>query len=266
MSVSKFPVLGVQISAITYAEATEKITAAAAAHQGMTVAALAVHGVILATLNRELRYRFNQFDLNTPDGQPVRWALRLLHDVQLPDRVYGPSLMLDLCQAAQQQALRIYLYGSSPETLAALKAHLHSRFPTLDICGTEPSKFRVLTEQEHTRIVKQIATSGAQMVFVGMGCPRQEIWIYEARDTLHIPMIAVGAAFDFLSGIKRQAPQWMQDRGLEWFFRLLQEPTRLWQRYLLLNPLYLLLLSLQRFGLKRFDTKGTPPQDFSHYG
>jgi N-acetylglucosaminyldiphosphoundecaprenol N-acetyl-beta-D-mannosaminyltransferase len=266
MSASKFSVLGVQISATTYAEATGQITAAAAAHQGMTVAALAVHGVILATLNSELRYRFNQFDFTTPDGQPVRWALRLLHGVQLPDRVYGPTLMLKLCEAAQEQALRIYLYGSSADTTEALKAHLHSRFPALDICGAEPSKFRMLTEQEHTHMVEQIAASGAQMVFVGMGCPRQEIWMYEVHGRLHIPIIAVGAAFDFLSGVKQQAPYWMQARGLEWLFRLLQEPTRLWQRYLLLNPLYLLLLSLQWFGLKRFDTEGTLPRSFSRYG
>lgn len=103
-------------------------------------------------------------------------------------------------------------------------------------------------------------------MFVGLGCPRQEIWMYEARDSLHMPIITVGAAFDFLSGGKSQAPLWMQNYGLEWFFRLLQEPTRLWSRYLLLNPLYLLLLSLQALELRQFDTEGTAPQGYIRYG
>ena len=262
---SKYSVLGVQISATNYTEVTAQITAATAAHQGMTVSALAVHGVVLAALNRELRYRFNQFDINVPDGQPVRWALSRIYGVKLLDRVYGPSLMLNLCEAAQRQALSIYLYGSSAATLGKLKAQLHDRFPKLHICGAEPSKFRVLTEREHAQMLERIAASGAQLVFVGMGCPRQEIWMYEARNTLHIPIIAVGAAFDFLSGVKRQAPPWMQNYGLEWLFRLLQEPTRLWRRYLLLNPLYLLLLSLQFLDLLRFD-EGHAPQNSRYYG
>lgn len=266
MTIPRFSVLGVHISATNYAEATASIIAAAMAHQTMTIAPLAVHGVVLAALNRELRYRFNHFDLNLPDGQPVRWALTLLHGVSLPDRVYGPTLMLHLCEAAQDQSLGIYLYGSSTARVEALSRQLKQRFPRLNICGAESSLFRLLTEQEHADMVERIRQSGAQMVFVGLGCPRQEVWMFEARKALSMPVVTVGAAFDFLSGAKRQAPRWMQDRGLEWLFRLTREPVRLWRRYLLLNPLYVLLLSAQLLHLKQFDTEGTAPQDTVYYG
>jgi N-acetylglucosaminyldiphosphoundecaprenol N-acetyl-beta-D-mannosaminyltransferase len=129
---------------------------------------------------------------------------------------------------------------------------LQQRFPKLQIAGYEPSKFRRLTEQERSEVIQRIQASGANAVFLGLGCPRQEVWAYEYRDQLHLPILAVGAAFDFFAGTLPQAPKLLQDYGLEWLYRLVQEPTRLWKRYLILNPMYLWNIFLQYVGIKRF--------------
>ena len=151
-----------------------------------------------------------------------------------------------------QQGLSIYLYGSKPETLDKLAVNLRKLFPNLKIVGVEPSKFRKLSDSERLELVERITSSGASAVFLGLGCPRQETWAYEYRNLLNMPILAVGAAFDFHAGTLPQAPLWMQDAGLEWLYRLLQEPERLWKRYLLLNPLYLWNILLQYLGWKKF--------------
>jgi N-acetylglucosaminyldiphosphoundecaprenol N-acetyl-beta-D-mannosaminyltransferase len=195
----------------------------------------------------------NRLDLVVPDGQPVRWALNLLHRTNLIDRVYGPTLMLQICDLAQREGLGIYLYGSTPAVLENLEHQLHGLFPKLKVCGAEPSMFRCLSEDEKAQVVSRIWASGARITFVGLGCPRQEVWAYEYRDALSMPILAVGAAFDFHGGKTRQAPQWMQDRGLEWLFRFRTEPRRLWRRYVLLNPWYLSLLATQLLRLRQFS-------------
>lgn len=217
-------------------------------------------------LDRQFRYRLNHFDMVVPDGQPVRWALRLLYGIRLPDRVYGPTLTLRLCEAAEKRDLAVYFYGSTPETLDALRVSLRKSFPRLRVVGAEPSLFRRLTDEEQQQLADRIRRSQADMVFIGLGCPQQEIWAYEYQTLLNVPILAVGAAFDFISGMKPQAPMWMQDRGLEWLFRLVHEPRRLWRRYVLLNPYYLLLLALQALKLKRFDSEGEPVVEVLQYG
>jgi exopolysaccharide biosynthesis WecB/TagA/CpsF family protein len=217
-------------------------------------------------LSAEQKYRLNHFDLLAPDGQPVRWALNLLHGAMLRDRVYGPKLMLNVCEHAEREGLGVYLYGSTQEILAGLKTNLVARFPRLMIRGTAPSKFRPLSSREKDDVALQIRSSGARMIFVGLGCPRQEVWAYEFGEGLSMPIVAVGAAFAFLAGRLRQAPDWMQERGLEWLFRLGAEPKRLWRRYLLLNPAYILLVALQAMGLARFATDGQQPSKELLYG
>jgi exopolysaccharide biosynthesis WecB/TagA/CpsF family protein len=254
--------LGVLIDAVDYAAAVDSIVQAAERQTPCAVSALAVHGAMTGYLDEAQRARLNHLDLNVPDGQPVRWALNLLHRTRLPDRVYGPTLMLRVCEAAAQRNLPIYLYGSHTEVLGALRTNLQTRFPELTIAGSEPSKFRTLDDTEKRATVERIRTSGARITFVGLGCPRQEVWAYEYREALSMPIIAVGAAFDFHAGTLRQAPRWMQDRGLEWLFRLVAEPGRLWRRYLLLNPRYVLLVGAQCARLRRFSTAArvTPPE------
>ena len=232
----------------------------------MTVSALAVHGLMTGVLDNEHKYRLNQFDLLVPDGQPVRWALNLIHRAQLRDRVYGPNLMLALCSRAQEEGLGIFLYGSTNEIVAGLKENLANRFPVLGVAGMEPSKFRRLSAEEAALLANRVRSSGAAIVFVGLGCPRQEVWAYAFREALSMPIVAVGAAFPFLAGRVPQAPKWMQDRGLEWLFRLWAEPRRLWRRYLFLNPAYVLLVALQALGVFRFSTDGKPPSSELPYG
>jgi exopolysaccharide biosynthesis WecB/TagA/CpsF family protein len=135
------------------------------------------------------------------------------------------------------------------------------------IAGTRPSKFRKISEAERTEVTRAIVESGAALTFVGLGCPRQEVWVFEHRDRLDMPLVAVGAAFSFLAGWLKDAPHVMQNAGLEWLFRLVQEPVRLWKRYLILNPLYLGLLVLQMTGLRPFDARvASPPTDEIRYG
>lgn len=242
------PVLGVQVDAVDYDAAVDRIITAARARQPLAVTALAVHGVMTGVDDPVQRQRLNGLDLVVPDGQPVRWALNWLHDAGLTDRVYGPTLMLRTCEAAAAQGLPIYLYGSTEATVNRLAEQLQERFPDLQIAGSQPSLFRRTTAAEADAVAASIRDSGARLVFVGLGCPRQETWAYEYRDALSMPVIAVGAAFDFHAGELPQAPPVMQRFGLEWLFRLVQEPKRLWRRYLLLNPRFVAGLVRQRFG------------------
>jgi exopolysaccharide biosynthesis WecB/TagA/CpsF family protein len=263
----KHNILGVRIDAVDYEAAVEQIARAAHARCPMAVSALAVHGLMTGVLDESHRYRLNRFDLLVPDGQPVRWALNLLHGAQLRERVYGPQLMLEICRRAEVERLPVLFYGGTAALLAALTERLADRFPDLEIVGAMPSRFRRLTPTERDRTVAAIRDTGAAITFVGLGCPRQEVWAYEFRRALSMPLIAVGAAFAFHAGRLPQAPEFLQRRGLEWFFRLVQEPSRLWRRYLLLNPLYLSLLSLQLTGLHRFDPQRClPPGEELLYG
>jgi exopolysaccharide biosynthesis WecB/TagA/CpsF family protein len=203
----------------------------------------------------EHRYRLNHLDLITADGQPVRWALRLLHGVKLPDRVYGPELMQRLCAAAAREELPIFFYGSRADVLERLVANVQSLHPALSVAGAEPSKFRQVSPEEKREIAERIRSSGAAITFVGIGCPRQEIFAYEFRDLLSMPVIAVGAAFDYHAGLRAEPPRFIQRAGLQWLYRLIQEPRRLWKRYLFLNPAYVTLVALQASSIWRPDRR-----------
>jgi N-acetylglucosaminyldiphosphoundecaprenol N-acetyl-beta-D-mannosaminyltransferase len=260
-------ILGVLVDAVDYEAAVERIIRAASRGQAMAVTALAVHGVTTGAEDAAHRYRLNQFDLVCPDGQPVRWALNLLYGTSLPDRVYGPTLTLLLCERAAELQLPVFLFGSRMPVLEALSRNLRARFPGLRIAGVHPSRFRQLTEPEREQVVNDIRSSGAALTLVGLGCPRQEVWVYEYRELLKMPLVAVGAAFDFHAGLLRQAPPILQRAGLEWMFRLLMEPRRLWRRYLYSNSAYLGLLALQVTGLRRFDPSvSAPPSHPLRYG
>src|SRR5690606_9123659 len=195
------------------------------------------------------------------------WALRWLHGVSLSDRVYGPNLTLLVARAMAENHLGIYLYGSQNSVLLKFAENLRVKFPGLNISGSEPSKFRRLKDQEREELMARIRDSGAKAVFVGLGCPRQEIWAHEFRQALSMPILAVGAAFDFHAGTLPQAPQFLQNRGLEWLFRLTQEPKRLWRRYIILHPLYLWYVFLQKMGLKiSSPTKPDGTEPIESYG
>ena len=260
-------VLGIRVDAVDYEAAAAEIIRAAHEKRPFTVSALAVHGVMTGVTDREHKYRLNRFDLITPDGQPVRWAMALTGQARLPDRVYGPFLTLRVCAQAETEGLSVFLYGTSATTLERLRGAFAERFPGLRIAGSQPSRFRQATPEERAADVAAIRASGADLVLVGLGCPRQEVWAFEMREDLGRPLMAVGAAFDFLAGSLAMAPAWMQARGLEWLYRLTREPKRLWRRYLILNPHYCWLLLQQVLKIRRFDPEdATPPTELLRYG
>ena len=241
----RFSVMGVPVSSTTYSEAVERLMTAATMRQPALATAFAVHGVVEASRDQEFLREIETFELVVPDGQPVRYALNLLYHAHLSDRVYGPTLMLKLCEAAAKQNLGIYLYGSTSDTVDKLTSGLKLRFPSLSIVGAEPSLFRPLTEVELKALATRIREAGAGLVFLGLGCPRQERFAYSIRPFVQASVICVGAAFDFHAGVKGQAPKWMQDRSLEWLFRLIQEPRRLFKRYAVTNSLFAISISTQ---------------------
>jgi exopolysaccharide biosynthesis WecB/TagA/CpsF family protein len=259
-------VLGILIDAVDYEAAVDIVFRAAYERHGAAVSALAVHGLVTGALDREQKFRLNRFDLLVPDGQPVRWVLNWRYGAGLSDRVYGPNLTLRVCSRAAKEKLPLYFYGSTPQILAGLRQSLEQRFPGIQIAGMEPSKFRQLTPSEKDELARRVRSSGASILFVGLGCPRQEVFAYEIRDLLCMPVLAVGAAFPFLAGMLPQAPAWMQNSGLEWLFRLASEPRRLWRRYVFLNFAYIFLVILQALRLRRFPTDGQSPDKELLYG
>jgi N-acetylglucosaminyldiphosphoundecaprenol N-acetyl-beta-D-mannosaminyltransferase len=251
----KRSVLGVLVDVVDYEAATERVLGAARDSRPLALTALAVHGVMTGVAERAHGARLNSFDLTTPDGQPVRWALNRLHHAGLTDRVYGPTLTMRVVAGCAAEGLPLYLYGSTESTLDRLVAALTQQFPDLKIAGREASKFRTAQEGEAETIAARIRSSGARVVLVGLGCPRQELFVYAMRPLLDMPLLAVGAAFDYHAGLLRRPPAWMQRYGLEWLWRLGLEPRRLWRRYVLLNPAYLARLAAQWTLLWR----ATPP-------
>lgn len=267
IDLGKVNLLGVEVNAVDYEAAVARIIAAANEQRALGVSALAVHGVMTGVTDREHCYRLNQLELVVPDGQPVRWAMNALHGTKLRDRVYGPNLMLKVCEAAAAGDLSIFLFGSHASTLEKLEKRLKLAFPRLRIAGSRASLFRRLSVEESQALVSEIKASQASLTMVGIGCPRQEIWAYEFKEQLSMPVLAVGAAFAFHAGELAQAPGWMQSRGLEWLYRFTREPSRLWQRYVLLNPAYLSLLALQATRLLTLKpSRGQPPRELKHFG
>ncbi len=243
-------VLGMRVDAISYIEVTKLVMEWARAAQSCYVCVANVHMTMETYDSLEFRHIVNGANLVVPDGMPLVWALHLL-GVTGQQRVYGPDLTRRLCEAAAQEEIPVALYGGTPESLGGLSQFLTKEYPTLRIVCRIAPPFRSLTPEEDALFTLQIANSGARIVFVGVGCPKQERWMASHVGRLPAVMVGVGAAFDFQSGRVRQAPVWMQLMGLEWFHRLLMEPRRLWKRYLRHNPRFLFFLTLQLLGLGR---------------
>lgn len=238
-------VLGVNVSCVDYEAAVTAIINAAKERRSFGATALAVHGVMEAYRDSTFAELVNRLHLITPDGQPVRWAMNLLGARELKDRVYGPTLMLKVCEQAAENQLPIFLFGSTKAVLDRLSLNLKTKFPELVVGGMQPDRFREASPDEDEQDIATINQSGARIVLVGRGCPRQERWVAAHIGRIPAAMIAVGAAFDFHAGTLPQAPKILQDYGLEWLFRLVNEPTRLWRRYLILNPLFIWNFSQQ---------------------
>ena len=246
------------VDAIDYEAAVERIMVAARAAEPFAGTALAVHGIVTGARSAEQRRRLNQLDLLAPDGQPVRWAQNLLYKTHLTDRVYGPFLMKRVLERAAGEGVPVYFYGASEETLANLVAKQQAALPGLRVAGAEEGQYRREQPGERDALVARIKASGARIVFVGLGVPRQETFVHTLRDDIGVPLLAVGAAFDYHAGKFDFPPPWVQRRGLEWAWRFAAEPRRLWKRYVLYNPLFLWLLALQAVRLWRPSTEGAP--------
>ncbi len=231
-------VLGAQIDALSWNTVTDRLLAWARHGESRYVAICNAHVVVSAFRDTVYREVINGSDMATPDGAPVAWMLRRVGFANQP-RVSGPDLMEVLCERCALEGLPVYFYGSTEATLAALSERLSSAFPGLPIAGMESPPFRPLSPDEDAEVIQRINGSGAGIVFVGLGCPKQERWMAEHRGRVNAVMIGVGAAFDFHAGTVRRAPQWMRNAGLEWLHRLYSEPKRLWRRYLVTNTLFI---------------------------
>ena len=231
-------VIGVPIDVIDETAASKRILSWAKNRDSRTVCFANVHSVVLAAYDERHRLALLSADMVTPDGTPISWTLkRKGHRMQR--RVDGPNMMWRLCANAETQNVKIGLYGASQQTLSALRERLCQAFPDLDIAYTCSPPFRELTEAEDQQISADIARADIGILFVGLGCPKQEFWIAKHRGRISAVMLGVGAAFEFHAGSAKRAPLWMQNNGLEWLFRLTTEPRRLWHRYIFSNSIFI---------------------------
>lgn len=245
-------VLGAPIHATNYEHVCSYISKRSTFGESGYICVANVHMVMEAFDSPEFRSVMKGADLVTPDGMPLVWALRLL-GVRNQERVYGPDLTLEVCGMAAHQGIPVAFYGGTPESLQRFSNRVMELYPKLNIVCQIAPPFRVPTSDEDEEYTRSIVDSGARIVLVGIGCPKQEQWMAAHKDRIPAVMLGVGAAFDFHSGRVKQAPAWMQQIGMEWFFRLLMEPRRLWKRYLKHNPRFIFLFLMQLLGLRRFQ-------------
>lgn len=250
-------VLGVKVSAVNIPLAIEIIDAWIANRERHYVTITGVHGVIESQRDEAIREMHNKAGMVTPDGMPLVWLNHWQGNKHV-SRVYGPDLMLAICEASKDAGYKHFFYGGADGVPELLRDKLTERYPHLQVVGTYSPPFRPLTPEEDEEIVRMINATGADIVWVGLSTPKQERWMSAHLGRIDAPvMIGVGAAFDFHAGLKKQAPKWMQKRGLEWFYRLLSEPRRLGKRYLINNPIFIGLIAMQMLGLRRYEL---PPE------
>ena len=227
-------------------EAAQVIVEKARLHESYGVAALAVHGLIESVNQPALGAKINRIEMIVPDGQPIVWALNAFHDVDLKFKIPGPTLTLEVLKLADRAGLNVFLYGSTAATLQRFQNHIANAYPGVTVVGVHEDRFRDATSEEDEADIARINASGAHIVLVGRGCPRQEHWVADHVGTVNAAMLAVGAAFDYHAGKLKRAPMWIQKYGLEWLFRLVQEPGRLWRRYLFTNVQFIRMCVRQR--------------------
>lgn len=258
MTIQRCNVLGVGVSAVNPATALTTINQWITSGEHNYVCVTGVHGVMESQLDLQLKQIHNRAGLVTPDGMPLVW-INWLHGNSTVDRVYGPDLMLAVAESGltvngeSQNGFKHFLYGGREGVADQLAFRLRERFPGIQIVGTYCPPFRPLTESEDSQVIGLIDSSGADIVWVGLSTPKQERWMAAHHNKLQASvMIGVGAAFDMHAGLLTQAPHWMQRSGTEWLFRLLVEPRRLWRRYLVNNPRFVMLMLLQLLKLRSF--------------
>jgi len=252
-------ILGVGVHALNLPSAVAVLQNAIESRTKGYVCVTGVHGVSEAQSDRSFRAILNHALLNTPDGMPMVWVGRWVGFREMK-RVYGPDLLLEVCNSSQTTGWRHFFYGGGPGTADALAAVLQSKFPQLQIVGTHTPPFRPLTPSELKEFQARVAATRPDIIWVGLSTPKQELFMASTLSSLDVPvMIGIGAAFDLISGKVRQSPRWIQRSGFEWLYRLIQEPRRLWKRYLKNNPIFVWRLFLQLSGLRRYSMDADAP-------
>lgn len=245
---TKQQLISFNLSLGSYASFVDKILALGAIRQSSYVCVANVHMCIEAYQDSVFCRLVNDADLVTPDGKPLVASLKWLYGIK-QDKVSGPDLMPSLLVAAEKEGQRVFLYGATPNVLEAVVAYCTQKYPNLIVAGAISPPFRVLSETEQAQDIQTINDSGANLVFVALGCPKQEKWMASMKGKIHAVMLGVGGAFPMLVGAEKRAPKWMQENGLEWFYRLCQDPKRLFKRYLITNSLFSILLIREKFKL-----------------
>ena len=245
-------ILGVGVSLVNMEQALDQIDRWIRGRDKTYVCICSVHGVMECQRSEDLREIFNRAGMVTPDGMPLVWLARA-HDSRVT-RVYGPDLILAEFERSKTAGHRHFLYGGGHGIAARLAERMRARFPGLQIVGTIEPPFAPLNQLASAETTAVINAAEPDIVWVGISSPKQERWMATMRARLKAPvLIGVGAAFDFHSGTVRQAPRWMQRSGLEWFFRLVTEPRRLWRRYLVNNPWFIWAVTMRKLGLRRYE-------------
>lgn len=232
--------LDIFIDALDWDEAVGRIVAWARSRDSRTVCLCNVHSSVTARVDTALAKALERSDMILPDGAPIAWMLRRKKFPRQP-RIAGPDLMTEICARLSKEAPSIYLFGSTSDTLDILRSTLKDRYPDLQIAGSLSPRYGSWTKEEESKYIHAINQSGAGIIFIGLGCPKQEIWMVNNRKSISGVMLGVGAAFDFHAGTVHRAPKWLQSIGLEWLFRFLTEPRRLWKRYLITNSRFIWL-------------------------
>lgn len=240
----KVSVVNAPVTASPFDEQIKVILEWAGKHLSKVVCVANVHMVTEAYLNHDFSKILKSADLVTPDGMPLVWMMKLL-GVRNQDRVAGLDILQAICKAAPSTNISLFFVGSETPILDQMRVRLNQEFPNLQIAGMEPLPFRPLTPAEDEALIQKINASGAGVVLVSLGCPKQERWMAEHKDKINAVMIGLGGAFPVYAGICKRAPRWVREMGMEWFYRLIQEPRRLWKRYSTTIPLFLWLATKQ---------------------
>jgi len=242
-------IISIEINTIPYQRALNNILDLGSRRQSSYVCFSNAHMTIEAHKSKSFQRMVNQSTYAFADGMPLVFALRWLYGIH-QERIAGMDFMGDVLKASEEKQLSVFLYGSSPDILESLKLEIKKKYPDLKLAGMISPPFRALSEQENTAVVDEINSSGANIVLVGLGCPKQEIWMAQNSSHIRACLLGVGGAFGVHAGQAKRAPAWMRQVGLEWFYRWLQEPGRLFVRYATTNTLFVYLIVLQFFKKK----------------
>jgi len=250
---TRYRVVSLDVDRCTLAGAVERAARLASAGRGAYICFATVHMIMESYDDADFARVVNDADMIVPDGMPNVWMQKAQGAAE-PHRIRANDLMIALCEYAAANGLKVGFFGGKPEVIEAIVARAKRDLPSLDIACANSPPFRELTSEEDAEIVNELRASGTQILFIGLGCPKQERWMAAHKDAVPAVMLGVGASFDFYAGKISESPAWLGRLGLEWLYRLFQEPSRLWRRYLILNPRFMVLAAAQLVAKRRGNT------------